>query len=187
MAYLTSKLRRTVLLVTALLSLGLSAAATDNADDKVKGAFAWGAEAGGSIDMSGNDMSSIDITASFGYKRGWIKFLGVGAEMDIMLNNSARSFPVYASLKTNFRNRPSLVFMDLRVGVAANYLPNDFQQTGAYAFGGLGVNLARGKSFTSFLVIGYTFKQFEDIHFENGDLLPMSDLHMASVRLGITF
>ncbi|MDE5554503.1 MAG: hypothetical protein K2J10_04905 [Muribaculaceae bacterium] len=151
------------------------------------GTFAWEAEAGSSIDMSGNDMSALDIAASFGYKRGLIKFLGVGAAMNVMVNNSARSFPIYLAFKTNFRKRPSLVFMDLRCGMSLNYLPNDYQQNAFYGMLGLGVNLAQGKKFSSYLVLGYTFKQFNDIETSSGSLIKLNDIHSATVKLGVTF
>lgn len=157
------------------------------ANKTLHGTFAWEAEAGGSIDMSANDMSAIDIAASFGYKRGVIKFLGVGAAMNVMVNNSSRSFPIYLAFKTNFRRRPSLVFMDLRCGVSLNYLPNDYQQNAFYGMLGLGINLAQGKKFSSYLVIGYTFKQFDDIETSSGSLIELDDIHSACVRLGVTF
>lgn len=160
---------------------------TANAEEPVKTSFAWGADAGGSIDMSGNDMSSIDLSASFGFKRSWINFLGLGAEIDIMLNNSARSFPVYLAFKTNFHSRPTLLFLDLRAGLSANYLPNDYQQTGAYAFVGLGFNLARGKSFSSHLVLGYSYKEYSDITTREEEIFQMKDVHCATIKLGITF
>lgn len=184
---ITHTFARAAVVLVSLMSLNLTASASTEPETSGKGSFAWGAETGGSIDMSANDMSSFDIGASFGFKKSWIKFLGIGAEMDVMLSNSARSFPIYASLKTNFQKRHSLVFMDLRAGVAVNYLPNDYQQTGAYAFGGVGINLAQGKTFSSFIVIGYTFKQFENITLTDDSLLKMPPLHMASVRLGVTF
>ena len=34
--------------------------------------FTWGADAGASIDLSGNDMSAVDFNAVFGMSRGWI-------------------------------------------------------------------------------------------------------------------
>lgn len=157
------------------------------ADKTLYGTFAWEAEAGSSIDMSGNDMSAVDIGASFGYKRGLIKFIGVGAAMNVMVNNSARSFPIYLAFKTNFRKRPSLVFMDLRCGISLNYLPNDYQQNGFYGMLGLGVNLAQGKKFSSYLVLGYTFKQFDDIETSSGSLIKLNDIHSAIVKLGVTF
>lgn len=174
-----------ILAVTALM-IGLSTFSAV-ADEPVKTSFAWGADAGGSIDMSGNDMSSVDLSASFGFKRGWINFLGLGAEIDIMLNNSARSFPVFLSFKTNFRNRPTLLFLDFRAGLSANYLPNDYQQTGAYTFVGVGFNLARGKSFSSHLVVGYSYKEYRDITTRAEEIFPMKDVHCATVKLGITF
>lgn len=180
------------LLRISALSLAMAVGLTNTASaesgaETDKGAFAWGADAGGSIDMSANDMSSIDFTAYFGYKRGWINFAGVGAEIDIMLSNSCRSFPVYATLKTNFRNKPTLLFMDVRGGISVNYLPSDYSQSGAYCFAGLGINLARSKKFTSHIVIGYTYKQYSNFVTRNNEGVKMSDIHLASVRLGITF
>ena len=180
-----SHIARALALIVALcVACNASSAETSN---KTKGSFAWGAEAGGSIDMSANDMSTIYFTAYFGYKRNWIKFIGVGAEIDIMLNNSCRSFPVYLSFKSNFRNKPSLLFMDLRGGISVNYLPSDYSQSGAYAYGGLGINLASGKNFASHISIGYTFKQYRDFDTSEGKNIKMNDVHLATVRLGITF
>lgn len=176
---------RKILAVTALIICFSSANVT--AEEPIKTSFAWGVDAGGSIDMSGNDMSSVDLSASFGFKRGWINFLGLGAEIDIMLNNSARSFPVFLSLKTNFCSRPTLLFLDFRAGLSANYLPNDYQQTGAYTFVGLGFNLARGKSFSSHVVVGYSYKEYRDITTREDEIFPMKDVHCATVKLGITF
>ena len=181
---IANKIKQTLSIVALMICFS---SLSVRADEPVKTSFAWGAEAGGSIDMSGNDMSSIDISESFGFKRGWINFLGLGAEIDIMTNNSARSFPVFLSFKTNFRNRPTLLFIDLRAGLSANYLPNDYQQTGNYAFIGLGINLARGKSFSSHMVIGYSYKEYRDIVTREDETFRMNDVHSATVKLGITF
>lgn len=169
----------------AMLTSGTRPATTPA--NNARGTFAWEAEAGSSIDMSANDMSSLDIGASFGYKRGMIKFIGAGASMNVMVNNSARSFPIYLGFKTNFRQRPSLVFMDLRGGVSLNYLPNDYQQNGFYGMVGLGINLAQGKKFSSYLVIAYSYKQFENIETSSGSYIKLDDIHTASVKLGVTF
>lgn len=155
--------------------------------EPVKVSFAWGAEAGGSLDMSAQDMSTIDFSAYFGLKRGWINFFGIGAEIDIMTNNSCRSFPVFVAFRTNFTDRQTLLFLDLRGGQAYNYLPGDYYQTGIYGFGGIGVNLARSKKFCSHIVIGYTFKEYNDYRTRDEELVSISDLHLATFRLGITF
>lgn len=195
------------LIISALAAISMTAtspavfAADGNGDadnTTTHGHFTWGASAGSSIDMSGNDMASVDIAAMLGYRRGWIKFLGLGAEMDIMVNNSCRSFPIYATLRTNFQSRPSLLFLDTRLGISVNYLPDDYSQTGAYGFIGLGFNLASGKKFASHMVIGYTFKERKDYsvlynspHDDSAEptleTLRTKSLHMATVRLGITF
>ena len=84
--------------------------------------FTWGADAGASIDLSGNDMSAVDFNAVFGMSRGWINFLGLGVEADIMISNSCRSYPIYVNFRTNFQNKPSLLFWDVKLGTSLNYL-----------------------------------------------------------------
>ena len=71
-------------------------ARTKNIEEEIKVRFAWGADLGSSIDMSANDMSSIDLSLAFGMRRGWINFLGVGAQGNIMISNSYRSFPFFS-------------------------------------------------------------------------------------------
>lgn len=177
-------IRRVVVLV-AMASVVLCAAA--KTPDYTKTKFAWGAEAGGSIDMSANDMSSLNFASYFGLKRSWVKFLGVGAGIDIMVSNSARSFPVFMDFKTNFRSGQSLLFMDLRGGISLNYLPNDYQQNGAYAFGGLGINLAQSANFSSHLIIGYTFREYRTMITRMGQSVDLSSIHTATVKLAVTF
>ncbi len=148
--------------------------------------FAWGADLGASIDMGGQDMSALDFSASFGMRRGWINFLGVGAGASIMVSNSCRSFPLYASFRTNFVDRPSLLFWDLRLGVSLNYLEHNHQQTGLYGSTGLGINLARSKSFNSHIIIGYTYRERRPITgAEQSHSFP--DLHYASMTIGVVF
>ena len=56
-----------------LLATSARAQAADNSDTAaIRPAFTWGASAGASIDMSGNDMSTVDFEISFGMRRGWI-------------------------------------------------------------------------------------------------------------------
>lgn len=178
---------RSIFLIISLLLALSSISAAEPAEDRVKASFAWGAETGGSLDMSAQDMSTIDLTAYFGFKRGWINFFGVGAEIDVTLNNSCRSFPVYAEFRTNFTNRKTILFLALRGGQSYNYLPGDYYQTGIYGFGGIGVNLARGRKFCSHLLMGYTFKQYTGYTTRRDEYIDLSDLHMATFRLGITF
>lgn len=151
-----------------------------------KVAFAWGAEIGGAIDMSGNDMSSVDFNAVFGIKWEWIKFVGIGVQADVMVSNSCRSYPVFLGFRTNFRRDESLLFWDFKLGVSLNYLPDDFQQSGAYLATGLGINLARGEKFSSHMIIGYSYRQRKNIT-SGEELLRFPDLHAATVKIGLSF
>lgn len=148
--------------------------------------FAWGAEVGSSIDMSGHDMSSIDFNASFGLSCGWFSFIGVGAGANIMVNNSNRTYPMFATIRTDFSKFVKFLFIDLRGGVALNYFDDDSHQTGAYVAPSLGFNLATGKTFRSYITLGYTYLGRHDITVEE-ETRALPSLSMATLRLGICF
>ncbi len=149
-------------------------------------AFAWGADAGASIDMTGNDMSTVDFDLYFGMRRKWINFLGIGVGADIMVSNSCRSFPLYAALRTNFVSRPTVAFWDLRLGAALNYREHNHQQTGFYGFTGIGFNLARSRRFSSHIIVGYTFRERRRIVGPEMEL-DFGSLSCATVRIGVVF
>ena len=146
--------------------------------------FAWGAAVGGCIDMTSHDMSSVNLDANFGYRNSWINLLGVGASIDMMVNSSVRSFPVYAVLRTGFSKNPTLLFGDFRIGCAFNKL-NHKNQTGLYASPGLGVNLATGRTFRSYIMLSYIYNDMQGVY-KDGDK-PIHSLHMACVRFGVAF
>lgn len=154
--------------------------------DALKVSFAWGADISASVDMSANDMSSLNLSVNVGMKRGWINFLGVGAQADICMSNSCRFYPMYLLFRTNFTDRPTRVFWELKGGVSLNYLEHNHQQYGAYAFTGVGMKLATGRRFTSHLILGYTLLQRRKVV---GPEMThdFTDLHFATVKLGITF
>lgn len=148
-------------------------------------AFAWGAEIGGNIDMSGHNMSSVDINAKFGIRWRWIRFLGIGAEGDIMVTNSGRVFPLFVNFRTDFAQSDQLLFMDLRGGLALNYL-YDEQDTGGYFSAGIGVTLAKSKTFSSHIILAYSFYGQEKCL--NGlTVRKCPGLNEATLRLGIAF
>lgn len=163
-------------------------AADNNPPREVSGwnHFAWGAEVAGSIDLTSHDLSSVNLDAYFGYRNSWIDVIGVGAEVNMMLSNSVRSFPVYAMFRTSFTSRPSVVFMDLRGGIAFNNLTYSSTQTTAYVSPGIGFNLAGGKTFQSYLTISYVYNSLKS--FSLGDRnIDVDGLSSACVRLGIRF
>ncbi len=168
------------------LMLAFCSFAGENDADMTKGSFTWGADAGASIDLTGSDMSDINFSACFGYKRAWINFLGIGLGADLTTANSCRSYDVFADFRTNFVNRPTLLFWPLRIGMSLNYLEHNHEQTGIYGSTGLGINLARGKSYCSYMMIGYTFRQRKQIVGQEMTH-DFKNLHYATVKIGISF
>lgn len=162
--------------------------------------FSWGVDLGTGVDMTANDMSFFSIHAYLGYKSNVLRFLGVGTGMDIMMNNPSRSYPLYAMLRTSFSNRPRLCFLDMRAGVSFNSMFDYKSQTGFYGTLGFGFVLAKGKSFSSHIIIGYTFMPMHDV-WEQPEPTPddrtgaapemirhaLPDLHYASIRIGCAF
>lgn len=172
-----------ILTVTALCAAAQSHAPVFYSD---KTLFAWGAEAGASIDMTGNDMSSVDVAINFGMRRAWLNFLGVGVAADIMVSQSTRSFPLYVNFRTSFLSHPTLAFMDLKLGASLNYLEHNHQQTGLYGYAGVGFNLAQNTKYCSHISVGYTYLQRRRVvgpemtHY-------FKSLNFATVKLGVTF
>lgn len=164
------------------------------------GNFAWGADAGGSIDLSGHDMSTLNLNAYFGYRGGVIDVAGLGAGINIPVNNSRREFPVYGMLRSSFTTNPQPVFFELRSGVVFNSHPDSDIDTRADFFisPGIGFRLAFSRIFTSYIVAGY---MYNGLHTEAGLVNPdnpssgpgdglsqaINGLHSAVIRLGITF
>lgn len=163
-------------------------AASEATDEHVSGwdHFVWGAEVGGAIDLTSNNLSSVNLDAYFGYKNSWVDALGVGASVNMMVSNSVRSFPVYGLIRTDFSSRHKLMFMDLRGGIAINNLTYGSQQTSLYLSPGVGVNLAVGKTFKSYIILSYIYNGLKP--FDLGDRRCNVDgLSMACLRLGISF
>lgn len=186
----------------------LAPEATVNPESNL-GHFTWGADLGSSVDLTANDMTSIDIHGCFGYKGHWLKFAGVGAGINTMMSNASRCYPVYALLRTSFSSRPKLCFLDLRLGISINNILNYSSQTDFYGSIGLGVTLAKGKKFSSHLIISYNFLPTRPYTilteapvtdspgevFEGDPVATTTiathhsfpDLHFAAVRIGCSF
>lgn len=182
-AYMKKSLITTLIAAIALLS---SAAEKQPRDITGWSHFAWGAEIGGAADLTSNDMSTVNLDAYFGYRNSWIETIGIGAEVNMMLSNSVRAFPVYAMFRTSFSKRPQLLFMDLRAGVVFNNISTSSQQTSAYVSPGIGVNLAGGSTFQSYITLSYVYNGIDP--FTLGDeRCDIKGLSMACIRLGIRF
>lgn len=149
--------------------------------------FTWEADIGSGIELNGNNMSSVLIDAGFGYKNDFINFAGVGAGINVMLNNGSRLFPVYAMLRTGFRPRPTIVFFDLRAGCSFNSIDNSTSQVGFFGSAGVGFNLATGRTFKSYIIAGYSYTGLQSYTDKSGQRQDLSDINAAVIRLGISF
>ena len=147
--------------------------------------FAWGAELGASLDMSSHNMSAIGINAKFGMRWKWIRFLGVGIQGDMMVSNSAHTYPLYLNFRTDFANTNQLIFMDLRGGVAFNNL-YESKYTAPYLSGGVGVTLAKGKTFSSHIILAYSYLG-QDVCYDGLKARNCPGISFATMRLGVAF
>lgn len=148
--------------------------------------IAFGAEIGTNIDLSGTESSCFDIDVYAGYRKGMIQCAGVGVGIHPSFAHKRMFIPVYAMFRCNFKPGKSLCFFDLKAGMSINELTPDVHNTGAYASGGIGFNLASSRQFSTYAIIGYSFTQITP--FADGETIRNEHaLHAVSIRIGITF
>ncbi len=148
--------------------------------------FTWGVDVGSSIDLGGNDMSTFDAEAIFGYKNSFWQTLGVGAGVRKAFDNEYTFIPVFANIRTSFRKQPSLFFFDGRVGYSFNTLGNSGSQGGVIFSVGCGINLSVSKSMRSHIILSYSYyglKKAED----NSVPYEGENINYAMLRIGINF
>lgn len=167
-----------------VISIGIGVRAQDKNIRPLE--FAWGAGLSASADMSQHGMSAIGINAKVGMRWSWIRFVGLGAEGDIMVTKSGRIYPIFLNFQTDFCRSRQLLFMDVRGGVALSYTHGEENTTNSYASGGLGVTLATGKSFCSHIILAYTYIS-QDVCYQGIYARKCPGISMATLRLGVTF
>lgn len=149
--------------------------------------FSWGVDVGSAIDMTGNDMSAIDLNTYFGYRGPYVRFLGVGAGIDMMVSRSTTNYPVYAIFRTDFSPKPRLYFFELRGGIAFNKIEDYPSQNTPFGSVGIGVTLAKGRSFSSHIILSYNYTKLNDFTSTEGEFYRLHDLQAACIRIGINF
>lgn len=172
-----------ILLISVIL---MSAVIGMSAQSYVKH-FAWGIDAGSAIDMTGNDMSAIDINAAFGYSGPYVRLLGLGASIDMMVSSSSTSYPVYAIFRSDFSRVPRLCFLELRGGTAFTNIDNYERQTTPFGSIGIGVTLAKGRTFMSHIVLSYNYTKLDDVVMPDESVRRIHDLQYAAIKIGISF
>lgn len=174
------------MLAAAAMTLAASAAnATGTEPPAPASGIAWGANIATGIDMGGDDMSSLNLHACFGYQNQWFRIAGLGVGIDAMMSNSCRSFPIYAVVQTSFQPRRRLLFGDFRAGIAYNQVPGIKDKASLYLQPGIGIQLAGGQKFNSYLSLSYTYNAMS-FHGNKAETL-IHNLHRATVSIGVTF
>ncbi|MBD5365957.1 MAG: hypothetical protein HDR82_02915 [Bacteroides sp.] len=149
--------------------------------------FTWGIDAGSAIDLTGKDMSAIDISAYFGYSGPYLRFVGVGAAIDMMVSSSSSSYPVFAMLRTDFKRQHQLCFLEARGGIAFSNINNFETQSTPFGSLGVGITLATGRTFSSHILLSYNYTKLNDVVLEEGSTIRIHDLQYASIKIGISF
>lgn len=148
--------------------------------------FSWGVDVGSSIDLTSQDMSSINADAYLGLRTPYTDIVGFGAGIHTMVGNSSFTYPIYALVRTSFAEKPRLCFLDLRLGLTLNNFFDSSSKPSIYVNPALGVHLKRGNSYLSYLALGYEYNSANSpVNPDTGkSLKPIS---MVNVRLGISF
>ncbi len=152
-----------------------------------KSHFTWGAEVGASIDITGYDMSTFDVDAVFGYKNSFIKLLGVGAGIHRTVQHGNNFIPIYATIQTSFRNKPSLLFFSAKFGYSFNTI-NESPTFGDFVSSiGCGVNLSKSKVANTYMILGVGYRYFNERHKTFVEKLDTHYVYIAQLSFGISF
>lgn len=168
-----------------LILLFLTVHGLSLADDSSHPRFTWGAETGTGIDMGGDNMSTLNLRATAAYSGPWLELAGIGAGVDMVMSNSTRSFPIYAILRSSFTRRPSLLFAEMRAGIAVNQVPYFHDRTNCFLQPGVGIHLATGSTFSSYLALSYTYNSMS-FYGDKAETL-IHGLNLATIAIGINF
>lgn len=148
--------------------------------------FTWGAEVGFALDMTGNDLSTFNIDAIFGYKNPLIRTAGVGVGIHRSIGNANMFIPLYALFRSSFRRQPSIAFLNLKLGYSFNTLSDTETKGGFQADLGVGFNLAMSKRFQSHLILscGYFLLDRNQALSTN---LSVRNIYLAQLMFGMNF
>ncbi len=148
---------------------------------------AVGLEAGTSIDMSGNDLSSFDLDLFAGYRNSFIQCFGLGIGYHPTYSDDRYYIPIYALFRCNLSNHKSLLFTDFRTGYSINRMQRNDTQGGFFGAAGLGINLDVSKKFNSHIIISYNYYQLSPFIDSQSGIQNLHNCHMVAIRLGIGF
>lgn len=148
--------------------------------------FTWGAEIGSSIDMTSNDMSTIDADVLLGFKNSFVKLAGVGVGIHRSIHSGNNYIPLYGVIRTSFRKKPSLCFMNIQAGCSFNTIADSGSFANFISALGIGFNLKQTRMIKSYLLVSAGYSHLCDTHKE---MLNVNTHHIltASIALGVNF
>ena len=149
--------------------------------------FTWGADLGASLDLTANDMSTFDLDFILGYKNSLFKTLGVGVGIHRTVQSGDNFIPVYALIRTSFTSRPSLLFLNVRLGYSFNTI-EDSPTFGDYNAGfGCGINLSQVKKAKTYIILGVAYRYFNENHRDYVARLDTQSVWLAQLQFGVNF
>ena len=149
--------------------------------------FTWGADLGASLDLTANDMSTFGLDFILGYKNSLFKTLGAGVGIHRTVQSGDNFIPIYALIRTSFTSRPSLLFLNVRLGYSFNTI-EDSPTFGDYNAGfGCGINLSQGKKAKTYIILGVAYRYFNENHRDYVARLDTQSVWLAQLQFGVNF
>lgn len=148
--------------------------------------FTWGAEFGSSIDLTARNMSTFDVDVNIGYKSALFKLIGVGAGFHRGISSGINFIPVYAVIRTSFRKKPSLFFLNAQAGYSFNRIPGSKMHGDLVAALGCGINLTQSRHAKSYIILSAASRYFNKNH-EAETGIDARSIVLAKLQIGINF
>lgn len=149
--------------------------------------FTWGADLGASVDLTAHDMSTFDLDFVLGYKNKIIKTVGIGAGIHRTVQGGDNFIPIYAIIRTGFSSRPTLLFLNARLGYSFNTV-EDSPMFGDYNSAlGCGINLSQSSKAKTYIIVGVAYRYFNKRHQEYISRLDTPSIWMAQLQFGVNF
>lgn len=149
--------------------------------------FTWGAEVGSSIDLTGYDLSTIDVDILLGYKNSFIRMAGIGAGVHRSVQRGDNFIPVYATIQTSFRSKPSLCFFSAKIGYSFNSIEDSPTFGDLTSLLGVGFNLSSSRVAKSYILVSAGYRYFNQRHIDMISSIDRHYIFLARLSLGVNF
>lgn len=154
--------------------------------DVQKRHFAWGAEVGSSVDLTGNNLTTFDANIYAGWKNALFPIAGVGIGIQRSIGNSNTFIPVFGLLRTSFRTKPSRFFFNLKAGYSVNTIAKGKKKGGFFCSPGIGMALNQAKRVQTYVLLSYGYYHLNEQ--QVNEIQPdIRHIDFAQISIGITF